>query len=75
MNVLEKLAALPKESRAEALSGLSDVEIYELLYSWRGFMARAEQLSPPPLPFMAKAPWRTWLLILKMAVRNQAVSW
>jgi len=63
MNTLEKLAQVPPADRAAALAELSDVEIYELLYCWRGFMARPEQLAPPPLPFMAKQPWRTWLVL------------
>jgi phage terminase large subunit-like protein len=63
VTLLERLAGLTKEQRAQALGALSDAEIYELLHTWRGFLARPEQLSPIPRPFGAKQLWRTWLVL------------
>lgn len=63
MNILEQLASLTKEQRAAAFAELSDSDVQELLYTWRGVMARPEQLSPISRPFGAKETWRTWLVL------------
>lgn len=45
-SVAEQLAALPTELRLEAMSQLSEAECESLIYDWRGFMARADQIEP-----------------------------
>lgn len=55
-SVAEKLANLPPNERAEALSVLTDAEAEALLHDWRGFLARPAQLSPD-------GGWDIWLVL------------
>lgn len=49
----EQLAILPENERAAALSQLTDAEAEALLYDWRGFLARPEQVAP-------EGDWDIW---------------
>lgn len=55
-SVAEKLAALPSEARAKAISALTDAEAAALLTDWRGFLARPDQIMP-------EGDWSIWLLL------------
>ena len=55
-SVAERLAKLPKNERAEALSILSDEQAEALLYDWRGLLARPEQIIPD-------GDWEIWLVL------------
>ena len=55
-SVAERLATLTPSERQEALSQLSDQEAEALLYDWRGFLARPEQLAP-------EGDWDIWLAL------------
>lgn len=55
-SVAEQIAALPIEARTEALSLLSDAEAEGLLYDWRGFLARPDQVAP-------EGDWDIWLAL------------
>ncbi|MDC9701520.1 MAG: terminase family protein [Alphaproteobacteria bacterium] len=52
----EKLAALSRETRNEFLQSLSEDECEDLLYKWRGFFARPNQLPPV-------GEWDIWLIL------------
>ncbi len=45
-SVAEQVASLPEAQRLEALSQLSDAEAEALLFDWRGFLARPDQIAP-----------------------------
>lgn len=55
-SVAERLATLPSDQRTKALSMLSDKEAAGLLYDWRGFLARGDQIEPA-------GEWVTWLAL------------
>ncbi|MFV1749432.1 DNA-packaging protein [Phaeobacter sp. JH18-22] len=55
-SLAERLAALPAGERAKALSQLSDQEAEALLYDWRGFLARPDQIAPD-------GEWDVWLCL------------
>lgn len=47
----------------EALAGLSDPQANQILYDWRGFWARPNQLMPgTPGAAQARKDWRYWML-------------
>lgn len=52
----EILATLSPSEQAEALADLTDAEKAALLYDWRGFLARPEQIAPD-------GDWDIWLLL------------
>ena len=51
----ERLKALPKADRDRFVASLTDAEADALMYDWRGFLARPEQLAP-------EGNWSTWLI-------------
>jgi phage terminase large subunit-like protein len=55
-SVAEQLAALSNDQCREALSLLTDAEAEALLYEWRGFLARPDQVEPP-------GDWEIWLAL------------
>lgn len=55
-SVAERLASLPPEDRAKAMALLTPAEAEALLYDWRGFLARPEQVAPD-------GEWSTWLAL------------
>lgn len=55
-SVAEQLAILTPDARAQALAQLSDQEAEALLYDWRGFLARPEQIMP-------EGDWDIWLVL------------
>lgn len=55
-SVAERLASLPIEDRAKALSILGPGEAEALLYDWRGFLARPNQIEPP-------GEWYIWMAL------------
>jgi phage terminase large subunit-like protein len=55
-SVAERLAALPSDQRAAALATLTDAEAEGLLYDWRGFLARPDQIMP-------EGDWSIWLAL------------
>lgn len=49
--------------RTEALAGLNDSQANEILYDWRGFWARPNQLMPgTPGAAQSRKDWRYWML-------------
>lgn len=52
----EQLAALPKSEREAVIAGFSEAEIEALLYDWRGFNARPDQIAPD-------GDWDIWLAL------------
>lgn len=52
----EMLALLPEAERLEVLSALSEEQAAELLYDWRGFNARPDQIAP-------EGDWDIWLTL------------
>lgn len=52
----ERLAALPKAEQEAFLSSLTDAEAEALLYDWRGFNARPDQIAP-------EGDWDIWLAL------------
>jgi len=55
-SVAERLASLPSDERAKALSLLGPGEADALLHDWRGFLARPDQVEPP-------GDWDIWLAL------------
>jgi phage terminase large subunit-like protein len=55
-SVAERLASLPSEERAKALSLLTSKEAEALLHDWRGFLARPDQVEPT-------GDWEIWLAL------------
>ena len=55
-SVAETLANLTEDERAQALSQLTDKEAEALLYDWRGFLARPDQVAPD-------GDWEIWLAL------------
>lgn len=56
LSVVEQIASLPKTDRDEILEGLTDEQAEELLYDWRGFTARPDQIAPD-------GDWDIWLAL------------
>ena len=52
----QRLADLPADKRAEVLANITDAEAEALLYDWRGFHARPDQIMPP-------GEWEIWLVL------------
>lgn len=52
----ERLARLSRAERAEVLAKLTDKEAEALLYDWRGFLARPDQITPD-------GDWDIWLCL------------
>ena len=52
----QRLANLPADQRAEVLAKITDAEAEALLYDWRGFHARPDQIMPP-------GEWEIWLVL------------
>ncbi len=52
----ETLASLPDAERAAFLASLTEQEAHSLLYNWRGFLARPDQLLPD-------GDWAIWLVL------------
>ena len=52
----EKLAALSDEERQKILEGFSEAEQEQLLYDWRGFLARPNQIAPD-------GDWDIWMIM------------
>jgi phage terminase large subunit-like protein len=55
-SVAERIAELPVAERNAALKAFSDKELAELLYDWRGFLARPDQVAPD-------GDWSIWLVL------------
>lgn len=55
-SVAEKLANLTPDERAQVLSALTDAEAEALLYDWRGFLARPDQIAP-------EGDWDIWITL------------
>ena len=55
-SVAERLAALPRDQRNALIDKLTPAEQRELLYEWRNFHARPEQISPD-------GDWDIWLIM------------
>lgn len=55
-SLAERLAALDPSDRALALAKLTDAEAEALLYDWRGFLARPDQIMP-------EGDWDIWLIL------------
>jgi phage terminase large subunit-like protein len=55
-SVAERLASLAPSERAQVLSALTDAEAEALLYDWRGFLARPDQVAP-------EGDWDIWAVI------------
>jgi phage terminase large subunit-like protein len=55
-SVAEKLASLPREDREAIIAKLSPEEQEELLFDWKGFLARPEQIAPA-------GDWDIWLVL------------
>lgn len=55
-SLAERLAALPKAERDAIIDGLTPAQRLDLLYDWRGFNARPEQIAPD-------GDWRTWMVL------------
>lgn len=53
---IERLAALPKVDREAVLAGLTPAQINALLYDWRGFNARPDQIAPA-------GDWDVWMVL------------
>lgn len=59
----ERIAALPNQERTELLSRVSNDAAKDLLYDWRGFNARPNQLRPGTQGSSdPRTDWRYWLL-------------
>ena len=54
----EKLALMPKDERLEFLDGLSEKDSLNLIYSWRDFNARRDQIPPD-----IEKEWDIWLIL------------
>lgn len=62
-SLAESLASLSEAQRAQILSGLTESQHADLLYDWRGFWARPNQLQPGSLGAdITRADWTYWLL-------------
>jgi phage terminase large subunit-like protein len=55
-SVAEKLASLPRKDREAIIAKLSPEEQEELLFDWKGFLARPEQIAPA-------GDWDIWLVL------------
>lgn len=55
-SVAEQIASLPQKVREEVLSDYSEEEMAALLYDWRGFWSRPNQIAP-------EGDWDIWLIL------------
>jgi phage terminase large subunit-like protein len=55
-SVAEQIASLPVAERKAALEQFSAKDLSELLYDWRGFLARPDQIAPD-------GDWSIWLIL------------
>jgi len=55
-SLIDKFSCLPESDRLEILNSLSDEQADELLYQWRGWMARESQVLPD-------GKWSYWLIL------------
>lgn len=55
-SIAERLAALPSEERRKAVSHLTPEQAEALLFNWRGFMARPDQIMPD-------GDWDIWMVL------------
>lgn len=55
-SIAEQLAILPQSERAAIIAQLTDAEAEALLYDWRGFLARPEQVLP-------EGGWEIWMVL------------
>lgn len=55
-SVAEQIAALPSKDREAVIATLTDQEAEALLYDWRGFLARPDQIAP-------NGDWDIWLIL------------
>lgn len=55
-SVAERMAALSVEDRAALISDLTEQEAQALLYDWRGFNARPDQVAP-------EGDWAIWMAL------------
>jgi len=55
-SAIETLATLPQNEVEAALAKLTDQEAQALLYDWRGFLARPDQVAP-------EGDWDIWLAL------------
>ena len=55
-SVAEQLAALPEDEQDEFIASCTEDEIQALLYDWRGFSARPEQIAPG-------GEWDVWIAL------------
>lgn len=56
LSVAERLANLTPSERAEAIALVTDAEAEALLYDWRGFLARENQIMPA-------GDWEIWMVL------------
>jgi len=56
LSTAERLASLSRAQQAEILGKLTDKEAEALLYDWRGFLARPDQVAPD-------GDWDIWLCL------------
>lgn len=63
MSPAQMLADLPSEARSKLLAELTPEQNEELLWDWRGFWARPNQLAPgSPGAALTRTDWRYWLV-------------
>lgn len=55
-SVAEQVAALPASDRDAVLASFSEDECADLLYDWRGFLARPDQIAP-------EGDWDIWIAL------------
>ena len=55
-SLAELLASLPEPERQEAIAGLTSEQAWEIIYNWRGFWARENQIQPV-------GNWTHWLVL------------
>jgi phage terminase large subunit-like protein len=55
-SVAEQLATIPPDEAARFIASLPDAEADALLYNWRGFLARPDQIAPD-------GDWDIWLAL------------
>ena len=55
-SVAERMARLPAEERQAMLADLSEADAEALLFDWRGFNARPDQIAPD-------GDWSIWAII------------
>jgi phage terminase large subunit-like protein len=62
-SLAESVASLSEAQRREVLSSLTEQQATDLLYDWRGFWARPNQLQPgTPGATIQRTDWTYWLV-------------